>query len=92
MTVSGSPASGRTPRTSGTQIHIHSTTASQWFINHQGTEAVTYAHIENSGCDGTSTTITVSDGISTNGGNNGACWSFGGTTYVPRPSGYPSIY
>jgi hypothetical protein len=57
------------------QITINSTTASQWFINHQGTEDVTYAHISNSGCDGSSTNISL-ENTSTDNGNNSACWLF----------------
>lgn len=58
------------------QIHIHSTTSSQWFINHQGTEDVTYAHIDNSGCDAASTDVTLNS-TSTDGGNNdSSCWIF----------------
>ena len=60
---------------SGNQIHVHSTSGSQWLINHQGTESVTYAHLENSGCDGSSTQITL-DSSSTDGGGNGSCWVF----------------
>lgn len=62
---------------------IDSTTASQWFINHQGTESVTNSTITNSGCDGTSTFITV-DITDTNGGNNGTCWDFASIIY-PDP-------
>lgn len=61
---------------SANKIHIHSTSPpTQWKINHQGTESVTYAHISDSGCDVASTTITL-DSTSTNDGNNGTCWSF----------------
>ncbi len=71
--------------TSGHNVIINSTTSSQWFINHQGTEAITYATITYSGCDGASTDITLASS-DTNGGNNGACWLFvadmSGTIYT----------
>ena len=57
------------------QIIINSTTTTQWLINHQGTEDVTYAHISNSGCAGSSTNISL-ENTSTDGGNNGSCWLF----------------
>lgn len=59
------------------EIQIKSTTSSQWFINHQGTESVSYVQVINSGCDGASTQISTSDSV--NDGNNGACWLFGST-------------
>lgn len=59
----------------GNQIHIHSTTSTQWKINLTGTDAVTYAHIDNSGCE-TGTTDVNLDSTSTNGGNNDTCWVF----------------
>lgn len=61
--------------TSGHNAVITSTTGSQWYINHQGTENVTYATISKSGCDGSSTSITL-NGTNTNGGTNGTCWAF----------------
>ena len=63
--------------TSGNNVTINSTTSSQWYINHQGTEAVTYTTVTNSGCDGSSTTITMTlNSTNTDGGNNGSCWDF----------------
>lgn len=59
------------------EIQIKSTTASQWFINHQGTESVSYVQVINSGCDGASTQISTSNSV--DDGNNGACWQFGST-------------
>ncbi len=60
---------------SGSHVAINSSSGSQWFINHQGTESVEYATITNSGCDGSSTYISLND-TSTDGGNNGSCWLF----------------
>ena len=61
--------------TSGNEVQIKSNQASTtWLINHQGTESVNFASVLDSGCDATSTTITLSDSI--NNGNNGSCWSF----------------
>ncbi len=57
------------------EIQIQSTTSSQWFINHQGTESVSFVQVINSGCDGASTNISTSDSV--DDGNNGACWQFG---------------
>ncbi|MEX2361894.1 MAG: hypothetical protein WD544_01830, partial [Patescibacteria group bacterium] len=57
------------------EIQIQSTTASQWFINHQGTESVSFAQVINSGCDVSSTDITTADSV--DDGNNGDCWLFG---------------
>ncbi len=62
---------------------INSTTSTQWLINHQGTESVTNSTITNSGCDGTSTIITL-NATDTNGGNNGTCWDFASVIY-PNP-------
>lgn len=60
---------------SGSNVVIDSTTSTQWLINHQGTESIEYATISNSGCDGSSTNITVNR-TSTDDGNNGSCWLF----------------
>ncbi|OGY60217.1 MAG: hypothetical protein A3F24_00570 [Candidatus Colwellbacteria bacterium RIFCSPHIGHO2_12_FULL_44_17] len=60
---------------SGNVVNLHSTTTAQWFINHQGTESITYAHVEYGGCDGSSTNITVAT-TGANGGNNDSCWLF----------------
>jgi hypothetical protein len=60
------------------EIQIKSTTpTSQWLINHQGTEAVDYVQVIDSGCDGASTQITTTNSV--NDGNNGTCWLFGST-------------
>jgi hypothetical protein len=69
-----------------TDVTINSTTSSQWFINHQGTESVTGTTITNSGCDGASTDITLT-GTDVNGGNNGACWVFAGALVPSRLNG-----
>ncbi|MDP3986035.1 MAG: LamG-like jellyroll fold domain-containing protein [Candidatus Veblenbacteria bacterium] len=62
---------------SGNQITIRSTSASnQWLINHQGTESVQYAAIYDSGCDGSSTYISLDNTSSDGDGNNGTCWLF----------------
>ncbi|TSC91942.1 MAG: hypothetical protein CEN90_57 [Parcubacteria group bacterium Licking1014_17] len=67
MTLGGSDADN--------QVQIVSTASdSQWFINHQGTESVNYTYVHDSGCDASSTDITVTTG--TDGGNNGLCWVF----------------
>lgn len=49
---------------------------SQWTINHQGTESITYASVKNSACDGSSTQIDASDVSNYDAGNNGTCWLF----------------
>jgi hypothetical protein len=69
----------------GNPISIAPTTSgSQWNINHQGTENVTYTTVTDSGCAGGSTSITLNT-TNTNGGNNGTCWLFSfvisGTVY-----------
>ncbi|MDZ4217082.1 MAG: LamG-like jellyroll fold domain-containing protein, partial [Candidatus Gracilibacteria bacterium] len=65
--------------TSGNEILIDSITGvSQWVINHQGTENVSYANVSYSGCDAASKMITVGNG--TDSGNNGSCWEFLGLT------------
>jgi len=62
---------------SGNEIHIHSTSGvSQWFIDHQGTESITSIHLEDSGCGGGSTNITLDSGSIDGDGNNGSCWVF----------------
>ena len=54
---------------------MDSTTASQWFINHQGTESIASGTtVADSGCDGMSTQITATS--ATDGSNNGTCWLF----------------
>lgn len=60
------------------EIQIKSTTpTSQWFINHQGTESVSYVQVVDSGCDVASTQISTSNSV--DDGNNGSCWLFGST-------------
>lgn len=60
----------------GNLIRLDSTSSpSQWTINHQGTESITYARVQDSACDGTSTQITL-DTTSVDAGNNGTCWVF----------------
>ena len=59
----------------GNPVNLHSTSSpTQWTINHQGTESVQYADIDDSACDGASTNISL-DSTST-GSNDGACWLF----------------
>src|SRR3989344_2830901 len=54
----------------GNLIRLNSTSAgSQWTINHQGTESISYARVQDSACDGTSTQITL-DTMSVDAGNN----------------------
>lgn len=63
--------------TNGNQIHIHSTsTTTQWLINHQGTEDVTYAHIDDSGCAGGTTNISLNTTSTDNLDNDYTCWLF----------------
>jgi len=61
---------------SGDKMHIHSTTTTQWKLNLSGTAAVTYAHIDNSGCEAGTNPVSL-DNTSTDGGNNDlTCWIF----------------
>jgi len=60
---------------SGNRININSTTSTQWLVDHQGTENLTYAAVQNSGCAGGTTDITV-DSTGSDQGNNGTCWIF----------------
>ncbi len=53
-----------------------STGGVQWLINHQGTENVQFANIADSGCDGSSTNISVMSADNLDNGNNGTCWLF----------------
>ena len=72
---------------SGNEIIVNSTdddgTPTQWLINHQGTENISFTNIKNSGCDPLSTDI---DALTTNGninsGNNDSCWIF--VPFEPR--------
>ncbi|MCH7883480.1 hypothetical protein IIA95_03655, partial [Patescibacteria group bacterium] len=58
---------------SGNLINLFSDSPpTQWTINHQGTEDVSFARIKDSACSGTD--ITTSD--SEDAGNNGTCWVF----------------
>lgn len=50
--------------------------STQWTINHQGTESISYASVKNSACDGASTIISADNGTNYNAGNNGTCWLF----------------
>ncbi len=72
--------------TMANNVTIQSTTTgaanTQWLMNHQGTEAVTYATFYDSGCDGSSTEIDVSDGTNTSGARNGTCWAFVATLAI----------
>jgi hypothetical protein len=63
---------------SGNNVVFTSTSTSQWTIDHQGTESITYLTVSYGACfsgSPASTTITLGTG-STNGGNNGTCWEF----------------
>lgn len=60
--------------------------STQWLINHQGTESITNSYIVNSGCDASSTQITL-DNTDTNGGNNGSCWADSSTYIRTRVKG-----
>lgn len=64
--------------TANENVIIAATENTQWEVNHQGTEDVTYATISWSGCstNPSSEYIDVSGGSNTNGGNNGTCWAF----------------
>lgn len=67
----------------GNPVHIHSTSGTtQWLINHQGTESVEYAHLEDSGCDGSSTYISLNGTSADGDGNNGSCWLFPSLSFV----------
>lgn len=46
----------------------------QWEINHQGTESVSYIDLKDGGCDGVSTEIVTTNSIDS--GNNDSCWIF----------------
>ncbi|RJQ14830.1 hypothetical protein C4553_00010 [Candidatus Parcubacteria bacterium] len=60
---------------SGNEISVQSSaTGSKWFINHQGTESVSFVRLRDSGCHASSTNITITDSI--DDGNNGSCWVF----------------
>ncbi|MEK7151502.1 MAG: hypothetical protein AAB784_02190 [Patescibacteria group bacterium] len=62
---------------SGNRIHIHSDSGgTQWKINLQGTDAVTYAHIEDSGCEAGTTTVELDNTSVNGGGNDTSCWVF----------------
>ena len=62
--------------TDGNRVRLESTSAgTQWTINHQGTESMSYVRVQDSACDGSSTQITL-DTTSVDGGNNGSCWVF----------------
>ncbi len=63
--------------TAGNNVIITSSDgATQFTINHQGTESVDYVTVSYSACDGSSTQISADNGTNTNGGNNGTCWVF----------------
>jgi len=67
---------------SGNPIVIDSTVdTSQWIVDHEGTESVSYVTTEDSGCDATSTDITTSD--SADNGNTDACWLIPSDTTAP---------
>ena len=66
FTVTGQP---------GSKITINSTTGTQWQIDHQGTEGVTNATVQNSGCYTGTTTVSL-DTTDSDLGNNGSCWAF----------------
>lgn len=60
---------------SGSEIVVQSTASgSQWMINHQGTENVSFIRLKDSGCHASSTNISTTNSI--NEGNNGSCWRF----------------
>ena len=68
------------------RIMIQSTSEQndQWYIDHQGTENVNYIDLDNSGCDPSSTEITVGTGSKDGSNNDSDCWAF---SYVPRSGG-----
>jgi hypothetical protein len=75
----------------GNYINITSTTGnSHWYINHQGTENITYADVSWSGCDASSTQITL-DATNHNGGNNGACWVINDGSPTPTAEPTPMV-
>jgi fibronectin-binding autotransporter adhesin len=58
-----------------TSTATNSPPSSNWIINHQGTESVTYTTVSYASCNVASTTISMPTG-NVDGGNNGTCWSF----------------
>jgi hypothetical protein len=70
----------------GDPLTLDSTASgTQWLINHQGTETITYASVKDSGCVATSTYITVSIADSIDRGNNGFCWLFPSLSFTISP-------
>ena len=57
------------------EITMGSTTSTRWLIDLQGTSAVTYVALSNSGCAGGTLDVDL-DNTATNDGNNGTCWAF----------------
>lgn len=58
-------------------INIDSTNSrDQWFINHQGTESIAYVDLNNSGCDASSTNISMGASSKDGSNNDKDCWIF----------------
>jgi len=59
----------------------------KWYINHQGTETISYVDIDHSGCDYTNspntTDVTMTGTNSTNNGNIEGCWVFPSNPNLP---------
>ncbi|MFC1711829.1 beta strand repeat-containing protein, partial [Patescibacteria group bacterium] len=66
VTITGDP---------GDKISINSSTSTQWEIDHQGTENITYTNVQYSGCESGTTEVTL-DSTNSDLGNNGSCWIF----------------
>ena len=60
---------------SDNKININSTSSTQWLVDHQGTESITYVDLQNSGCAGGTTSVSL-DPTTSNQGNNDSCWLF----------------
>ncbi|MEX2144839.1 MAG: hypothetical protein WD712_00450, partial [Candidatus Spechtbacterales bacterium] len=62
---------------SGNLINIDSSSAGvQWLIDHQGTESVQYTNIQDSGCGGSTTNISLDDSSTESTNVDNTCWLF----------------
>ena len=65
-------------------VNLHSTSSpTLWTINHQGTESVQYADIDDSACDGSSN---ISLDSTSTGTNDGTCWLFPSLSFTISPT------
>ncbi len=62
----------------------------KWYINHQGTQTISYVNLDHSGCDYTNSpntnSINMAGTNSTDNGNNDNCWVFGSNQTPNLPS------